>query len=86
MATFQIGENRMSYWTPRENLFPEKETILFVHGAGGGQLSWSLQKGFFEREFNPVFLDLPGHGESGGDGEEDIGRYADHVYSFMAAL
>ncbi len=35
-------------------------TILFIHGAGGGQLSWSFQKGFFEKEFNPIIIELPG--------------------------
>ena len=38
------------------------------------------------RDFNPVFIDLPGHGESGGEGEEEIERYADHVHSFLKAL
>jgi pimeloyl-ACP methyl ester carboxylesterase len=52
----------------------------------GGQLSWSFQKGFFEKDFNPVFIDLPGHGESGGEGEEEIGKYANHVHSFMISL
>ena len=49
-------------------------------------MSWSFQKGFFEKDFNPVFIDLPGHGESGGEGEEEIGRYADHVHSFLISL
>ena len=76
----------MSYWAPRKDLSGGKETILFVHGAGGGQLSWSFQKGFFEKDFYPILLDLPGHGESGGHGEDDIGRYAEHVHSLIRAL
>ncbi len=59
---------------------------MFVHGAGGGEYTWSCQKGFFEKEFNPVLIELPGHGESGGEGEKEIARYAEEVYAFLRAL
>ena len=61
-------------------------TVLFVHGAGGGQYTWSYQKGFFEKQFNPIVIELPGHGESGEEGEEEIGRYAEHVRTFLKTL
>jgi pimeloyl-ACP methyl ester carboxylesterase len=86
MPTCRLGEKGISYWAGGKNASERKEAILFIHGAGGGQLSWSFQKGFFERDFNPVFVDLPGHGESGGEGEEEIGRYANHVHSFLISL
>ena len=76
----------MSYWTARKGLVEGKETILFIHGAGGGQYTWSYQKGFFEMEFNPVLVELPGHGESGGEGEEEVGKYGEHVYAFLKSL
>ena len=76
----------MSYWAREKGFSEERETVLFIHGAGGSQLSWGLQKGFFEKEFDPILIELPGHGESGGDGEEDIAKYADHVYAFLTAL
>lgn len=31
-------------------------------------------------------IELPGHGESEGEGEEEIGKYAEHVYHFLKAL
>lgn len=63
-----------------------REAVLFIHGAGGGQYLWSCQKGYFEKTFNPILIELPGHGESEGPGEEEIARYADHVVAFMKAL
>ncbi len=60
--------------------------VLFIHGAGGGQYTWSYQKGFFEKQFNPIVIELPGHGESGEEGEEEIGRYAEHVRTFLKTL
>ena len=86
MPTYRVGENGISYWTDKKEGSEGRETILFIHGAGGGQLSWAFQKGFFEKEFHPVVIELPGHGESGGEGEEEIGRYAEHVYRFLKAL
>lgn len=60
--------------------------MLFIHGAGGGQYTWSYQKVFFEKSINSVVIELPGHGESEGEGEQEIGKYAAHVHSFMKAL
>ena len=86
MPIVRINGKQVSYWIARKGLVEGKETILFIHGAGGGQYTWSYQKGFFEKEFNPVIIELPGHGESGGEGEEEIGKYAEHVYAFLKAL
>ena len=86
MPTFRIGERRISYWARSKDILEERDTVLFVHGAGGSQFSWSFQKSFFEREFNPIIIELPGHGESGGEGEGEITKYAEHVSSFLKAL
>jgi pimeloyl-ACP methyl ester carboxylesterase len=86
MPIVRIDGKRISYWTGRRGLLKGRETVLFVHGAGGGQYTWSFQKGFFEKEFNPIIIDLPGHGESEGEGEQEIGRYAEDVYAFLKAL
>ena len=86
MPIVRVNGKQISYWTARKGLVEGKETILFIHGAGGGQYTWSYQKGFFEREFNPVIIELPGHGESGGEGEEEVGKYAEQVYVFLKAL
>jgi pimeloyl-ACP methyl ester carboxylesterase len=86
MPIVRIDGKRISYWTGRRGLLEGRETILFVHGAGGGQYTWSFQKGFFEKELNPVIIELPGHGESEGEGEQEIVRYAEYVYAFLKTL
>ncbi len=86
MPTVSIGRRWISYWIGREGLSGKREVVLFIHGAGGGQYTWSYQKTFFEKRFNPVLLELPGHGASEGNGEEEIVRYAEHVTSFLKAL
>lgn len=86
MPILRIREKGISYWAGRKDILKERETVLFIHGAGGGQFSWSFQKGFFERQFNPIIIELPGHGASGGEGEKEIENYAKHVYPFLRAL
>lgn len=86
MPIVQTNGKQISYWAGRRALLEERETIVFIHGAGGGQYTWSYQKGFFEKKFNPIIIELPGHGESEGEGEEEIGRYAEHVYAFLKAI
>jgi len=86
MPIVRTEEKEISYWSGRKGLLEGRETVLFVHGAGGGQYTWSYQKGYFEKQFNPIIIELPGHGESGGEGEEEIGKYAEHVYAFLKAL
>jgi pimeloyl-ACP methyl ester carboxylesterase len=86
MPIVRIDGKQISYWTGRKGILERKETILFIHGAGGGQYTWSYQKGFFEKEFNPIVIELPGHGESGEEGEEEIVTYAEQVYTFLQAV
>jgi pimeloyl-ACP methyl ester carboxylesterase len=77
---------QISYWIGRNGLFEGRAVVLFIHGAGGGQYTWSYQKGFFEKRFNPIIIELPGHGESEGKGEEEIGRYAEHVHALLVTM
>jgi pimeloyl-ACP methyl ester carboxylesterase len=86
MPVASLGTKRINYWVGRDGLSKGREPVLFIHGAGGGQYTWSYQKAFFEKRFNPIIIELPGHGASGGEGEDEIGRYAEHVYSFLKAL
>jgi pimeloyl-ACP methyl ester carboxylesterase len=86
MPWVDVGGRQIHYWIGKGRPSEKRETLLFIHGAGGRQLTWIYQKGFFEKRFNPIIIELPGHGESGGEGEEEIGRYAEHVHLFAARL
>lgn len=86
MAFKRINERLIHYWAAGDGFEKGRPYVLFIHGAGGGQHIWIYQKGFFKKEFNPVLLDLPGHGASEGDGESEIGKYAEHVYGFIKDL
>jgi len=86
MPIIRVNAKQISYWIGKGGLSEGREVVLFIHGAGGGQYTWSYQKAFFEKRFRSIIIELPGHGASEGEGEEEIGRYAEHVYSFLKAL
>ena len=86
MPVARLDGKQISYWVGK-GIPPEgRDVVLFVHGAGGAQFTWSYQKSFFEKRFSPIVIELPGHGESGREGEDEIGRYAEHVLAFLKAL
>jgi pimeloyl-ACP methyl ester carboxylesterase len=86
MPSVEIDGKQIHYWVGKQHPSEKREILLFIHGAGGGSFTWVCQKGVFEKQFNPIILELPGHGESRGEGEEDIGRYAEQVHLFATRL
>ena len=60
--------------------------IVFVHGAGGTQEHWRFQVRQLASRWNALALDLPGHGESQGDGFGTIPEYRDVVRDFLDTL
>ena len=65
-----------------ENLDDGSPPLVLIHGSGGSRLHWPPQ---LRRLPNcRVFgLDLPGHGESPGDGEKTIEDYARRVVEWL---
>ncbi len=43
---------------------PEKDWVVFVHGAGGSSSIWFRQIKAYSEEFNVLLVDLRGHGKS----------------------
>lgn len=67
---------------------PSKQTVLFIHGACQSSLTWEYQFGLFDtyKRFNSVFIDLPGHGESEGNGFRSINDYCDFINEFRIEI
>jgi pimeloyl-ACP methyl ester carboxylesterase len=62
-----------------------QRTLVFVHGAGGSHLNWPPQLRRLAGA-NTYALDLPGHGQSEGQGRTSISAYADFVAAFLDTL
>jgi pimeloyl-ACP methyl ester carboxylesterase len=56
-----------------------KETVAFIHGAGGSARTWYFQEEYFKDLLDVVLVDLPGHGDSPGEGYATIEGYRDFV-------
>ena len=59
------------------------KTLLFIHGASGNLNIWREQLAFFSEGHTPIAIDLPGHGDSQGEGADDIGGYRESVKVFV---
>lgn len=63
----------------------ESLPVVFIHGAGGNHLYWPVEvrrmPGF--RIFAP---DLPGHGKSGGRGQQSIESYTHSLRTWLEGL
>ena len=60
--------------------------VLFVHGAGGTHEQWRFQLRHLAPRWNALAVDLPGHGESQGDGYPTVPEYRDVVRDLLDAL
>lgn len=60
----------------------ERPPIILIHGAGGNYLHWhpNLRRISGQRIYA---LDLPGHGKSGGRGQQSIKGYTEAILSLM---
>ncbi len=67
----------MLYYNKYEHS-PEKDWVVFVHGAGGSSSIWFQQLKAFKKLFNVLLLDLRGHGKS----KDLLQKYYDREYTF----
>jgi pimeloyl-ACP methyl ester carboxylesterase len=84
MLTQQIGA--YSFLTGKWPLDSHKSTLIFIHGAATSKGLWQYQMDALSDIVNTVALDLPGHGQSGGNSFDRISEYARSVIGFMDAI
>ena len=63
-----------------------KDSLVFIHGAGGSRTSWRLQEAYFSRAFNCFIMELPGHGAAQGQGAQEVKGYTLWIKSALDAL
>lgn len=84
--TREIGGVRISCWTSETDFTSDRRSLFFIHGSGGDHTAWNGQIASFRDRFNVVAVDLPGHGQSGGGGEETVEAYVAWVRDTLAAF
>lgn len=83
---FDIGSMKIACWINRNDWNVHKKTLLFIHGSGGNHTIWSHQYGKIHEHYNIVAVDLPGHGQSAGQGESDIAAYSRWIKTLLQCL
>jgi pimeloyl-ACP methyl ester carboxylesterase len=86
MGKIAIDSQTIYFQDARPKGVEPMATILFIHGAGGSSQSWRLQYESLSESFRVIGVDLPGHGMTGGPGEETIADFANNITSLMDAL
>ena len=59
---------------------------VFIHGAGGCKELWRAQIRHLDKKAFATAIDLPGHGDSGGEALDTIEGYVELVVKFLDAL
>lgn len=81
----QRTSNGIGFIAGRWPLDPVKSTIVLIHGAGGSSAFWQAQVEALAERVNTVAIDLPGHGQSHGNGHDRIEDYAQAVIDYISA-
>ncbi|MFX0063311.1 MAG: alpha/beta fold hydrolase [Candidatus Hermodarchaeota archaeon] len=72
----------IKFFLGKGSLDPRKKSVLFIHGSGGSHYTWDLQSSL-ENEFNIIAIDLPGHGESKGEGLKTVEEFSNALHQLI---
>lgn len=86
LKKFQVNDRQISCWVNPDGFATTRKNLVFIHGAGSNSSVWAYQYAKLHRTFNIAAVNLPGHGESGGKGEPEIGLYARDVKEILDVL
>ena len=84
---FQIENQNIYASDAGQGIDVKKKTMVFLHGSGLSHIVWSLTaQFFFNKNFNVLSLDLPGHGNSDGPCLDSIEKIADWLEEVFKKL
>lgn len=73
------------YYSLSDNGAKNKIPVVLIHGAGGSHLFWPPQIRRLPG-YCIYAIDLPGHGKSGGTGQQTISGYAQAVLTWLESI
>ena len=82
MAFIDIADQKIFYSL---NTSEADYVIVAIHGSGGDHTNWPINLRDMPQA-RVYALDLPGHGQSSGDGHDRMEAYADFIEAFTAQL
>lgn len=77
---------KVGYLVGDEGLGEDRPTLVMIHGAGGRAQIWQNQIRLLDETINVLALDLPGHGNTEGDGQPHISGYAQWLADILKGI
>ena len=74
-----VNDVEIACWMNSGEWVAGRQTLVFIAGSGGDHTAWVYQCSQLSNDFNIAAMELPGHGSSGGKGEQDVEKYAQCV-------
>lgn len=82
-----LGSHTVYAYTGGKAFDPAQPTAVFIHGVLNDHSVWILQTRYLAHHgWNVLALDLPGHGQSGGEAPASVEQAADQVAQVLDAL
>ncbi|NTW17559.1 MAG: alpha/beta hydrolase [Syntrophaceae bacterium] len=81
----EINCVNIASWVNSEKFAEGRRSLVFIHGSGGDHRIWIKQYTKLQHEFNVAVIDLPGHGQSVADGEQEVSSYVEWIRQFLDA-
>ncbi|MCU0579549.1 MAG: alpha/beta hydrolase [Desulfobacterota bacterium] len=76
----------VGFKTGEKGIFPDRPTLVLIHGAGSSSQAFLNQLRRLDRTINVLALDLPGHGGTSGPGRDTISGYANWVEEVFSSF
>ena len=74
-------------YTNSRDIDPDRDSVVFIHGAGMDHTVWTMFARHFARHGrNVISVDLPGHGRSAGEARTSIEDMSDWIVALQDAL
>ena len=86
MPRIVVKDRAMGYEVQPRDWDGSDLTVVMVHGSGGDKDDWKAQLEGLSETCSVIAVDLPGHGESDGPGEQSVTAYAQWVSDFVGTL
>jgi pimeloyl-ACP methyl ester carboxylesterase len=86
IAKRDIDGIKIACWMNGSAWQENSRTLVFIHGSGGDHTNWVYQYSALKNDFNILAVELPGHGQSEGKGEQSVPRYVAWVRKIIDAF
>lgn len=80
------NQNGIAFLAGHWPLIPDWPTLVCIHGAGQEGRFWQAQIDGLSGRANIIAVDLPGHGNSCGEGFSSVPEYARSIMDFIDAV